>query len=97
MKRRNERKMKDSPVKELFTAEFLYQPDANHPILPIVRGPLDVDDVVEGGRQLTQRGQVHWPRRPFWLDVRFVCRYGVRQITHLVIDLNTNTRGELIA
>ena len=81
----------------MFAAEFLHQPDADHPVLAVVRGPLDVDDVVEGRRQFAQRSQVDGSGGSLWLHVGFVGWDGIWQVTHLVVDLNTNTGGELIA
>ena len=80
----------------MFAAEFLHQPDADHPVLAVVRGPLDVDDVVQGGRQFAQRSEVDGSGWALGLDVRFVGWDGVWQVTHLVVDLNTNTGGELV-
>ena len=42
----------DEAVQQLVAGELLDQPDAHHPVLAVVRRPLDVHDVVQGRGQL---------------------------------------------
>ena len=45
----------DEAVQQLVAGELLDQPDAHHPVLAVVRRPLDVHNIVQGRRQLQHK------------------------------------------
>ena len=45
----------DEPVQQLVAGELLDQPDAHHPVLAVVRRPLDVHNIVQGRGQLQHK------------------------------------------
>ena len=42
----------DEPLQQLVRAELLHQPDADHPVLAVVRRPLDIHHIVQSRGQL---------------------------------------------